>query len=349
LFVIAAGAYFERTGDRAFLSSLWPHVDRALTWIDRDGDRDGDGFVEYARRSPTGLVHQAWKDSQDSVFHADGSLADAPIATCEVQGYVYGAKLSAADMADALSDHARADRLRHQAEQLRVAFEDRFWCDDLGTYALALDGSKRPCRVRTSNAGQCLFVGIASEARARRVADSLVGPDMYSGWGIRTLSSSEVRYNPMSYHNGSVWPHDNGMIAAGFSRYRFDDLLHAPFAGLFEASDTMEVHRLPELFCGFHRRPGEGPTLYPVACSPQAWASGVVFQLVQSCLRVSLDAERRTLCVGRSLLPPFVTYLRIMNLALPFGAVDLLFEQQPIDVGVTVLRQEGHFQVRVIK
>jgi glycogen debranching enzyme len=349
LFVIAAGAYFERTGDRAFLTAMWPHVERALDWIDRYGDRDGDGFVEYARRSPTGLVQQGWKDSQDSVFHADGSLADAPIALAEVQAYVYDARLRAAAMADALADTARADRLRHQAEQLRAAFEDQFWCEELRTYALALDGQKRPCRVRTSNAGHCLFGGIATPERARLVGEGLVGVDMFSGWGIRTLAPTELRYNPMSYHNGSVWPHDNGMIAAGLSRYHLDDLIAAPFGGLFEASATMDANRLPELFCGFHRRNGESPTLYPVACSPQAWASGVVFHLIQACLRLSVDADRRRFTIDRAILPPFLTYLRLRALKLPFGAIDLLFEQHPLDVSVTVLRKDGDFDVRVLK
>jgi glycogen debranching enzyme len=349
LFVILAGAYFQRTGDRAFITKLWPHIDRALEWIDRHGDRDGDGFVEYARRSATGLVQQGWKDSHDSVFHADGSLADAPIALCEVQGYVYEAKLQAACIADALGSATRADRLRHDAERLRAAFEAHFWCEDLGFYALALDGEKRPCRVRASNAGHCLFGGIAAPERARRVAEALVGQEMFSGWGVRTLAPTERRYNPMSYHNGSVWPHDNGMIAAGFSRYGFDDLILMPFAGLFDASVMMDSHRLPELFCGFHRRAGEGPTLYPVACSPQAWASGVVFQLVQACLRLSVDADRHRLSIQRSILPPFLSYLRLLNLELPFGSADLLFEQHPLDVSVTVLRKQGDFEVRVIK
>src|SRR3989441_4156661 len=202
LFVILAGAYFQRTGDRVFIATLWPHIERALEWIDRHGDRDGDGFIEYARRSSTGLVHQGWKDSQDSVFHADGSLAEAPIALCEVQGYVYDAKLQAACIADALGDDTRADRLRHDAEQLRAAFEEKFWCEDLGFYAIALDGNKQPCRVRASNAGHCLFGGIAAPERARRVADTLIGPEMFSGWGVRTLAPTESRYNPMSYHNG---------------------------------------------------------------------------------------------------------------------------------------------------
>jgi glycogen debranching enzyme len=231
----------------------------------------------------------------------------------------------------------------------RCAFEERFWCEDEGTYALALDGAKHPCRVRSSNAGHCLFSGIASPERARRVAEGLVDGEMFSGWGIRTLSAQETRYNPMSYHNGSIWPHDNGMVAAGFSRYGFDDPIGAPFAALFEASGTMDVHRLPELFCGFHRRTGEGPTLYPVACAPQAWAAGVVFHLIQACLRLSVDADRRILSINRATPPPFLTFLRLMDVELPFGRIDLLFEQQPLDVSVTVLRKQGQFTVRVIK
>jgi glycogen debranching enzyme len=349
LFVVLAGEYLARTGDLEFLTSLWPHVERALEWIDRYGDRDGDGFVEYSRQSPTGLVQQGWKDSADSIFHADGDLADPPIALCEVQAYVYAARRHAATMAEALGDADRAATLRHEAERLRASFEEQFWCDERSTYALALDGHKRPCRVQTSNAGHCLFGGIASRDRARRVADVLVGQDMFSGWGIRTVSPSEVRYNPMSYHNGSVWPHDNGLIAAGFSRYGFDDLVVSPFAGLFEAAASMESERLPELFCGFHRRVGEGPTLYPVACSPQAWASGVVFQLVQASLRATVDTDRRCLTLNRSILPPFLSYLRLQNLDLPFGQVDLLFEQRPLDVSVTVLRKRGDFEVVVVK
>jgi glycogen debranching enzyme len=332
LFVILAGAYFDRTGDREFLVRLWPHIVRALAWIDEYGDRDGDGFVEYARRSAVGLVHQGWKDSQDAIFHRDGSLADPPIALCEVQAYVYEARVRAAVMAAALGDSVRAEALRTSAERLREAFEDRFWLDDRGTYALALDGRKRQCAVRSSNAGHCLFGGIASRERARRVADQLVG-----------------RYNPMSYHNGSVWPHDNGIIASGFSRYGFSDLIAAPFSGLFDTSSTMDGSRLPELFCGFHRRSGEGPTLYPVACAPQAWASGVVFGLLEACLRLSIDVPARRLCVDRATLPAFLTSLRLLNLDVSCGTVDLLFEQHPLDVSVTVLKRQGDFEVRVVK
>jgi glycogen debranching enzyme len=349
LFVVLAGEYFDRTGDRAFLESLWPHITRALSWIDEYGDRDRDGFVEYARRSPKGLVQQGWKDSQDSVFHADGSLADPPIALCEVQAYVYDARLRAAALAEVLGESERAAALRASAARLQDAFEQAFWCEKESTYALALDGRKHPCRVRTSNAGHCLFGRIARRDRARRVAEQLVESEMFSGWGIRTLSAVECRYNPMSYHNGSVWPHDNGLIAAGFSHYGFDDLVTRPFAALFDASTTLDGHRLPELFCGFHRRAGEGPTLYPVACSPQAWAAGVVFAFIQACLRLSVDVGARRLCIDRATLPPFLTSLRLLNLDVAFGTVDLLFERQPLDISVTVLRKRGDFEVRVVK
>lgn len=348
LFVILAGAYTDRTGDREFLKKIWPNVERALEWIDTYGDCDGDGFVEYARQSATGLVQQGWKDSSDSIFHADGTLAAPPIALCEVQAYVYDARLRSARMAEMLGKKDRAKTLRQQAESLRCAFENQFWCEEIGTYAIALDGEKAPCRVRSSNAGHALFGGIAERGRGRRVAELLLG-EMYSGWGIRTIGIEEVRFNPMAYHNGSVWPHDTGISTAGFARYGFDDLVSAPFTGLFDASVAVENHRLPELFCGFQRRMGEGPTLYPVACSPQAWASGVVFHLIQACLRLSADADERRLSIERATLPPFLTYLRLMNLALPFGSIDLLFEQHLLDVSVTVLRKYGDFEVRVIK
>jgi glycogen debranching enzyme len=349
LFVILAGAYFDRTNDRETLERLWPNVERALAWIDDYGDRDGDGFVEYARRSRSGLVQQGWKDSPDSVFHADGTLAEPPIALCEVQAYVFEARRRAADIAERLGVPGRAAELRAQAERLRQAFEDRFWCEEESTYAIALDGAKRRCRVRSSNAGHCLFGGIAAPDRARRVAEQLTGPDMFSGWGIRTISHREVRYNPMSYHNGSVWPHDNGVIADGFSRYGFDDLFLRPFTGLFDASAAVTAHRLPELFCGFHRRPSEGPTLYPVACSPQAWSAGVVFHLLACSLRLSLDVGQSRLCVRHPVLPPFLNTVRVRNLALPFGRADLLFERHAQGVGVMVTRREGEFEVIVAK
>jgi glycogen debranching enzyme len=347
LFVMLAGAYFARTGDRETLESLWPHVERALTWIDTHGDRDRDGFVEYAARRPGGLTHQGWKDSHDSVSHADGTLAEGPIALSEVQGYVYGARLAVAEMAAALSMPEVARRERARAEQLRTAFEQAFWCEDLGTYALALDGAKRPCRVRSSNSGQCLWSGIATPEHARRVTEALLSATGSSGWGIRTLDSSEVRYNPMSYHNGSIWPHDNALIAAGFRRYGFVDATLRTFSALFSGATLLDLQRLPELYCGFERRQGLGPTLYPVACLPQAWASGSVFMLLQACLGIEVDAQAREVRLDNPVLPPEVHELVIRNLTLEGATIDLLLQRHARDVGVTVLRREGDIRAVV--
>src|SRR5205823_6115245 len=236
LFVMLVGEYFARTGDLATVRALWPNVMAALNWIDTRGDPDRDGFVEYHRRSVSGLDNQGWKDSADSIFHADGSLAEGPIALCEVQGYVYAAKRQAAGLARALGDTAVAIRLDDEANVLRARFEAAFWCDELSTYGLALDGAKRLCRVVSSNAGHTLLTGIAEQSRAERVADTLLGVGCFSGWGIRTVARSAARYNPISYHNGSVWPHDNAMIALGLSRYALKDAVLQVFTGLFQAA-----------------------------------------------------------------------------------------------------------------
>jgi len=254
LFVMLAGAYYKRTGDRAFAESIWPNIERALEWIDRYGDSDGDGFVEYARKAKHGLIHQGWKDSHDAIFHSDGTPAEGAIALCEVQGYVHAAKLAASELAKILSDTTRSQELSKQAGALAHRFEKSFWCDDLSTYAIALDGNKQPCRVRTSNAGHCLFAGIATEEHAQRVATTLTDETSFSGWGIRTVATSEARYNPMSYHNGSLWPHDNALIAAGFARYGLKASAATVLAGLLDASLFFDLHRLPELFCGFRVR-----------------------------------------------------------------------------------------------
>jgi glycogen debranching enzyme len=349
LFVVLAGHYYERTGDRALLEALWPAIERALSWIERFGDPDGDGFVEYLKRSPTGLVHQGWKDSTDSVFHEDGRFAEAPIALCEVQGYVFDAKRRASILAAVLGRHDDAARLRAEAASLRERFEQAFWQEDLGTYALALDGDKRPCRVRSSNAGHCLFSGIASPDRARRVAETLVSDDGFSGWGIRTIASSESRYNPMSYHNGSIWPHDNALIAQGFARYGLREPLARVATALYDASQAMDLHRLPELFCGFHRRPGEGPTLYPVACAPQAWASGAVYLLLQACLGLTVNAPERQIVFRKAVLPPGVDEIEIRRLEVGSAIVDLAVRRVGEDASVTILRREGEVEVVTIK
>jgi glycogen debranching enzyme len=349
LFVMLAAAYYERTADRAFAETLWPHVERALHWLDTAGDPDGDGFVEYDRHSATGLVQQGWKDSNDSVFHADGALARGPIALVEVQGYAYAARRGAAELAARLGRADRAADLERRAEELRERFERAFWCEDLSTYALALDGQKRPCRVRTSNPGHCLFTGIVSPDRAARVARTLLDDRSFSGWGVRTVAEGEARYNPMSYHNGSVWPHDNALIGAGLSRYGLRAEAMAVLAGLFDASLFMDLHRMPELFCGFGRRPGEGPTLYPVACSPQAWAAGAAYQLLQGCLGLRIDGPAGRVLFRYPVLPEFLREVRLRRLRVGGATVDVRLERHGEDVGVNVLSRAGRVEVAVIK
>ena len=348
LFVVLAGAYWRRTADRAMLEMLWPHIEAALAWLDQHGDVDGDGFVEYARRSTRGLVSQGWKDSYDSVSRRDGALADGPIALCEVQGYAYAARRAGAELARVLGRDDRAAQLEHAAEALREQFERAFWCDELGTYALALDGEKRACAVRASNSGHCLWSGIASAERAGRVIATLLEESSFSGWGIRTLDADEARYNPISYHNGSVWPHDNSLIAMGMARYGAKRGAARILEGLFEASHHFDLRRMPELFCGFRQRAHEGPTLYPVACAPQAWAAGAVFLLVQACLGIDIDATRRCVYFDRPVLPAGLEQLVIRNLEVGTGSVDLIVERYQSDVGVHLDRRDGDVEVVVV-
>ncbi len=345
LFVGLAGAYYERTGDLEFIRSIWPNVLRALQWIDQFGDKDGDGFVEYARYSETGLAQQGWKDSHDSVFHSDGRLADAPIALCEVQGYVYEAKLRAAQLARLLDEPGLAGELENAAQQLKDRFNQAFWCEQIGTYALALDGEKKQCAVPSSNAGHALWSGIATPEYAARVAEQLLNDDFFCGWGIRTIPGTEVRYNPMAYHNGSVWPHDNALIAEGMARYGFTDKAMKVFSGLRAASLYMDQHRMPELFCGFSKRSDEGPTLYPVACSPQAWAAASVFSLLQACLGLSFDPGKPEIRFRHPQLPPFLNTVEITNLVLSGSSVDLTLQRYPSNVGIKVVRKSGNAEI----
>lgn len=345
LFVILAGSYAQRTGDYELIRELWPAIERALSWIDGPADVDGDGFVEYARASETGLSNQGWKDSYDSVFHADGRLAEGPIAAVEVQGYVYQARLLAAECARALGLNARAATLERQAQELRERFEQRFWCEEINTYALALDGAKRPCRVRSSNAGHALFSGIARRDRARHVAAALLGPQFHSGWGIRTVAQGEARYNPMSYHNGSIWPHDNALIGLGLGRYGFRRGVGTIFEGLVGATSYMEGRRIPELFCGFRRRTGRGPTIYPAACSPQAWAAGTPFLLMQGMLGVSFEPAARRICLVRPRLPEFMSHVTIRNLSLGGASVDFTLHRHGPRVSLDVLRAAPGLEV----
>jgi glycogen debranching enzyme len=345
LFVMLAHAYFERTGDLVFIERLWPHILAALDWMTRDGDPDQDGFLEYARRSPSGLVQQGWKDSWDSIFHADGTLAEPPIALCEIQGYAYAAWRGAAQLAAVRGDTAQAESWRERAARLQSRFEQAFWCEDLGTYALALDANKQPCRVRTSNPGHRLFTGIVSPRRAASVAETLMSEHAFSGWGIRTVASRSARYNPMSYHNGSVWPHDSAIVAAGLARYGFTARASEVFSGIFDLSQVVDLNRLPELICGFHRRAGDSPTLYPVACAPQAWAAGAIYLLAQACLGLRVDALEQRVTFAHAVLPEEIEWLRIKNLAVGRASVDILLTRHTHDVGVTVLRRAGELTI----
>ncbi|MGO8915930.1 MAG: glycogen debranching N-terminal domain-containing protein [Stellaceae bacterium] len=345
LFVMLAAAYHARTGDLELVRSLWPNIRAALGWMTEYGDIDGDGFLEYDRKSVNGLVNQGWKDSSDAVFHADGRLAEAPIALAEVQAYAYGAYLGASGLAAALDDAPLAAELAAAGERLRQRFEAAFWQEELGTYALALDREKRPCRVRTSNAGQVLLSGIAAPERAARVAAGLMAPPSFTGWGVRTLAEGEARYNPMSYHNGSVWPHDNALIAMGFARYGLRQPLVRQLTGLFDSALFTALQRLPELFCGFARRPGTGPTAYPVACLPQAWSSAAVFAMLGALLGVSFDRSARRISLLRPTLPPWLDTLRLSNLRLGDAAVDLLLERREEDVALHVTRRDGEVEI----
>ncbi|MBS0517339.1 MAG: amylo-alpha-1,6-glucosidase [Proteobacteria bacterium] len=348
LFVLLAGLYTERTGDFQTAKSLWPAVEAALAWIDGLGDPDRDGFIEYCRATELGLANQGWKDSYDAVFHADGRLAEGPIALAEVQGYVFAAKRSIARCARRLGRIEQAERLEADARRLAERFEAAFWCPDIETYALALDGSKEPCRIATSNAGQLLFTGIVRPDRAAKVAAGLLGPRFFSGWGIRTVARGEARYNPMSYHNGSVWPHDNALIARGLARYGFKQAVAQLFEGLFDAASYMHLRRLPELFCGFRRQASRGPTLYPVACSPQAWASATPFSLIEAALGLELDPERNEIRLRNPCLPPFIDDVTLRNLQLGGSTIDVTVRRHRHDVSIEIARQRGNAQVAIV-
>jgi glycogen debranching enzyme len=343
LFVMLAGAYLERTADSDFLRTIRANILAALDWIDQYGDVDGDGFVEYQAKSSHGLVQQGWKDSHDAVFYEDGRIAEPPIALCEVQGYVYAAKLAGARLARAFGEPEFGERLEREARALKEEFNREFWDEELGTYALALDGKKRKCRVKTSNPGHCLFSGIAADEHAARIAASLLSDELFSGWGIRTLAGGEVRYNPMSYHNGSVWPHDNAIAASGLAFYGFHRHAAKVFSALLDVSEVMELRRLPELFCGFHRRSHcEGPTLYPVACSPQAWAAGAVYMLLEACLGISFKPEECAVSFDVPFLPRYLRGLTIRKLSVGDSQVDIRIEEDGAGGHAEILRQTGN-------
>jgi glycogen debranching enzyme len=348
LFIVLAAAYDARTGDHALIETLWPHIEAALRWMEEYGDRDRDGFLEYGRTSQDGLVNQGWKDSGDSIFHADGRLAQGPIALIEVQAYAYAAYKGAATLARKLDRPERAAALAAKAHALAEKVERAFWLEEIDTYALALDGAKEPCRVRASNAGHVLFSGLTSQARAERVAATLMMPESFSEWGIRTVADGEARYNPMSYHNGSIWPHDNGIIAMGFGRYGLKQPLLRVLTALFDAMLFNEARGVPELFCGFARRKGMGPTSYPVACMPQAWSSAAIFAMLGATLGITFDVEAGRVLLIRPTLPDWMDELRLTNLRLRDSAADIVLRRSNGAAALYVTRRDGPIEIVLV-
>ncbi|HEY2388011.1 MAG TPA: amylo-alpha-1,6-glucosidase [Candidatus Binatia bacterium] len=348
LFLMLAAAYVRRTGDLALAEDLWPHLERALEWIERYGDRDRDGFIEYARETPRGLVNQGWKDSHDAIFHADGRIATPPIALVEVQGYLYAARRGMAHLARRLGKAAQARDLLHQATELEAAFHRAFWMEKEGFFALALDAEKRRCEVITSNPGHCLYTGIVRRELAPRVVARLMRDDLFCGWGVRTLAEGSPRYNPMSYHNGSVWPHDNALLAAGLRRYGAIAECVRVASALFETAQRMEDYRLPELFCGFDRCDRGTPIPYPVACKPQAWAAGATFLFLRALLGVTFSPRRSMIVFDRPRLPPWVQTLTIHGLQLGDATVDVQVTggDRPTS-SVEVIRRTGAVEVLI--
>ncbi len=333
LFIALAGAYLERTGDRELIRKLWPALLRATLWLDRNADGNPNGFVDYDRAATSGLSNQGWKDSLDSVSHDDGRFAVAPIALVEVQGYAYAAWRAMSRMASALIEPG-GPGWAVRAEEMRAAVEAKFWLKDRGFYALAIDGEGQVCAPRSSNPGHLLFVGLASPERAKRVAETFMSEAFDSGWGIRTMALEAKRFNPMSYHNGSIWPHDTGIASMGMSRYGERAGPAKILKDMFAASRNFD-NRMPELLCGFPRDGDEPPIAYPVACMPQAWAAGSTFMMMQACLGLSIDAARREVRLIRPTLPEDVDQLTLERLTVGNGMVDLTFQR--IGGGIAVI------------
>jgi glycogen debranching enzyme len=344
-FLILLAQYFRWTNDRAFVEELLPNAEAALSWIDEYGDLDGDGLVEYKSRSKRGLTNHGWKDSWDSVVHTDGTLAEPPIALVEVQGYVYMAKQRMADVYAALGDEERAARLRKEAGVLRDRLQEAFWMEDEQYFAGAVDGEKQLVRTVVSNPGHLLYCGAVDDTFAEKVARRLFQPDMFSGWGIRTMSKTAKAYNPMSYHDGSVWPHDNALIAAGLKRYGFVNTTNRVATAMFDAAVHSDYMRLPELYCGFTRRTPTSPVQYPVACSPQAWAAGSPFLLLQAMLGLSALAHQNLLTVNKPHLPRWLNYVELRNLRVGESTLTLVFRREGEMTGFSLVSRDGDVRV----
>lgn len=347
LFLWLFGRYVATTGDLKLAEELWPHIERALEWIDKYGDPDGDGYIEYHRETPQGLANQGWKDSFDSISHADGSLARPPIALCEVQGYAYAAYRSIAEAAARMNRNAIAARLADRAKALKAAFARDFWLDRERTVALALDGDKKPCRVMTSNAAHCLATELLDHGQAAALAERLMADDMFSGWGVRTLSTRERRYNPMSYHNGSVWPHDNAIAAMGLARIPGRAGALRILKGLFDAATHLNIGSLPELFCGFPREQRLGPVPYPVACHPQAWAAASVLMTLQAILGLQINGFERRLVIDTPVLPEGIESLSIEGLRVGDGSASLIVRGTPRSATVEITDKRGPISIEV--
>jgi glycogen debranching enzyme len=345
LFVILFAQYVRWTDDLEFARALLPNVRKALEWIDKYGDADGDGFVEYLTKSSKGIGNQGWKDSFDSVVHADGRLAQGPIALVEVQAYVYLAKQRVADVFEMLGDPDTAARLRREAHELRIRFNQEFWMDDEQYFAQALDGDKRQVKSIVSNPGHALYCDVVDSEKAVHLARRLLQPDMFSGWGIRTMSKSAAAYNPMSYHNGSVWPHDNALIAAGLKRYGFLKATNRVATAIFDAAIHADYMRLPELFCGFTRRTPNQPVGYPVANSPQAWAAGAPFLMLQAILGLSARAHENMLTINKPHLPPWLNVVELRNLRVGQSTTSLVFRREGEITGFSLLERKGDVRV----
>ncbi|HEY9721992.1 MAG TPA: glycogen debranching N-terminal domain-containing protein [Oscillatoriaceae cyanobacterium] len=347
LFILLVAEHAAWCGDMSLFRELKKNIEAALGWIDNFGDPHDWGYVTYQKKSSSGLDNQGWKDSGDAIVNADGSLAEPPIALVEVQGYVYMAKLRIADLYERDGDTRQAARLRAEAKALKERFNQDFWLEDLGCYALALQKDKRPCAVVASNMGQALWTGIIDHKRARAVADHLFAEPMYSGWGVRTLSGDARRYNPIGYHLGTVWPHDNSLIAMGLRAYGFEDKVLAIFQGIFEAATHFDQFRMPELFSGFRADQFGEPVRYPVACHPQAWAAGALPLLMRNLLGLVPDAFAKRLRIVRPILPDYVNHLHVRRLRVGGACVDLLYRRRDGGLQVTVTHQEGELKVDV--
>jgi glycogen debranching enzyme len=346
LFLILVAQHAAWTGDLSLFHELRGPIEQALDWIDRYGDQNGDGYVEYASTSEKGLVNQGWKDSGDAIVNADGSLAQPPISLVEVQGYVYMAKIGLAGLYERAGAPETAMRLRQEAQDLQDRFNRDFWLEEQGIFALALQAEGRPAAVVSSNPGQALWTGIVDAEKARRTVQRLMAQDIFNGWGIRTLSDQARRYNPVGYHLGTVWPHDNSIIAAGFRRYGFEAEALRIFQGIAEAAMSYDHFRLPELFAGFARNMYGTPARYPVACHPQAWAAGSIPFLLTTALGLVPEAFEQRLRIVRPVLPPFVDWVELRGLRVGRSTADLRFERRADGrVAANVLAVHGRLDV----